>query len=93
MLQQRRNFYLPEHHQFEFVASVPLYNLHEDLQLDWVNAVNSLEFWLNHRVGSHHVYWAWDNALTSSEAAVAFKLEKHKTFFLLKWGISSTSKY
>ncbi len=93
MLQQRRDFYLPDHHEFEFIASVPLYNLHTEFQFDWIHAVSNLEFWLNHSVGSHYVYWAWANAKSSSEAAVAFRLEKHKTFFLLKWGMDDSSNY
>lgn len=88
MHQSKHKFYLPEYHEFEFIASVPIENLCEGPQLDWVNAVNNVEYWLNNRIGQHYSYWAWADAKQSMKAAVAFKWDKHRVLFLLKWGVS-----
>jgi hypothetical protein len=80
-----RRYYLPECHDFEYIARAPWPNY--DSQLDWVDNVIVLETWLNQYVGEHWVRWAWatDREHTSSEACVAFRWDKHRTLFLLTW--------
>jgi hypothetical protein len=79
--------FLPEYHDFEFIASVPWANVFDlNLQTDWVHTVSILEKWLNNRVGSHWDFWAWHTSETHYHASVAFRLDTHRTLFLLKWG-------
>lgn len=77
--------YLPEYHDFAFIGKCrwPL----NSLQLDWVNNVIVLETWLEQYVGPHYTRWAWatDQEHESWQACVAFKYDKHRTLFLLRW--------
>lgn len=79
-------FYLPEYHDFEYIARAPWPNY--DSQLDWVENVITLETWLEQYVGEHYKRWAWatERDHNSWEACVAFRWDKHKTLFLLAWG-------
>jgi hypothetical protein len=83
-----RSFYLPEIHPFEHVASAPwpvILNPHQ--QLDWIQAVDCMEAWLNRYIGSHYSEWAYHNgtAIDYWTACIAFKRERNKTLFLLTW--------
>jgi len=64
---------------FEHIASVPWPQTHP--QMDWVNQLHTIEYWLHEYVGKQN--WAWIN--TQLEATIAFKYPKHKTLFLLQW--------
>jgi hypothetical protein len=82
------SYYLPELHAFEHVAIAPwptVLNCHD--QLDWINAVDCMETWLNRYVGSHYSCWAYHNGTSIDywQACVAFKWARHKTLFLLQW--------
>ena len=80
-----RSYYLPEYHDFAYIATAPWPNY--DSQLDWVDNVITLEQWLEQYVGEHYVRWAWatNSNHTTTEACVAFKWDKHRTLFLLAW--------
>ena len=75
---------LPDYHEFEYIASAPWPDT--GIQLDWVERIEIIESWLEGSVGSHWVEWAWHPAREISFAAVAFRWEKHKGLFLLRWG-------
>lgn len=79
------SYYLPEYHNFEYIARAPWPNY--DSQLDWVENIDVLESWLNQYVGQHYQRWAWatEQNQRSWEACVAFRWAKHKTLFLLTW--------
>jgi hypothetical protein len=79
-------FYLPEYHDFEHIAVAPWPKLAE-LQLDWVDAMNQLETWLNRYVGPHYAEWAYAQQQTYDywQACIAFKRAQSKTLFLLTW--------
>lgn len=76
--------HLPDYHEFEYIAATPWPLAAE--QQDWVDRVLAIELWLEHTVGPHWVTWAWHPARDVSMAAVAFRWEKHKGLFLLRWG-------
>ena len=83
-----RSMYLPELHPFEHIAMAPwpvILNPHK--QLDWISAVDEMELWLNRYIGSHYTEWAYHNGTTIDywTACIAFKRERNKTLFLLKW--------
>ena len=79
--------YLPEYHDFEHIAQVPWPRICTDYQQDWVNAITTLELWLNSRCGQHYKNWAYSTHQDHNywEACVAFRWAKHKTLFLLTW--------
>ena len=83
-----RSYYLPELHPFEHIARAP-WPVHLDLngQLDWVQAVDELELWLNRYCGSHYSEWAWHNGTSIDywTACIAFRRPRNKTLFLLTW--------
>lgn len=75
-------------HDFEHIATAPWPVLvPNNLQIDWVEAVETLEHWLNRYCGPHYSHWAFHNGTSIDywQACVAFKLAKHKTLFLLTW--------
>jgi hypothetical protein len=83
-----RTYYLPELHDFEYIARAPwpiITNRHQ--QLDWIAAVDELEAWLNRYIGHHYAEWAYHNGTTVDywTACIAFKRERNKTLFLLTW--------
>lgn len=79
-------FYLPEYHDFEHIAIAP-WPHYRELQLDWVDAMAELELWLNRYCGAHWSEWAYaqQQHLEYWQACIAFKRERNKTLFLLKW--------
>lgn len=79
------SYYLPESHSFEYIARAPWPNY--DSQIDWVDNVITLEQWLEQYVGQHYKRWAWATEQNHEpwQACVAFKWDKHRTLFLLKW--------
>ena len=79
------SYYLPESHDFEYIARAPWPQ--QEIQLDWIQGVNTLHEWLESYVGPHYIRWAWATSRdhNSWEACVAFKYDKHKSLFLLTW--------
>jgi len=58
------------------------------IQIDWVDAVGTMEQWLESSIGYRYDAWVWAEhlAITAWHCGVAFHWEKHKTLFLLRWG-------
>ena len=83
-----RSYYLPELHDFEYIATAPWPVVHNPYQqLDWIAAVDEMELWLNRYIGSHYSEWAYHNGTSIDywHACIAFRRERNKTLFLLKW--------
>lgn len=80
-------YYLPEYHEFEFVARVPWPKIMTNWQEDWINSIDTLESWLNQYAGPHWVEWAYSQQQNQNywEACVAFKRDRNRTLFLLTW--------
>lgn len=81
----RNSYYLPEYHNFEYIARAPWPHLKP--QQDWIDNICTLEIWLEQYVGEHYVRWAWatEQDHEPTQACVAFKWDKHRTLFLLTW--------
>lgn len=79
-------FYLPEYHNFSYVARVPWPWVRTGQQ-DWIDSMFTLEQWLDSYVGPHSVEWAYSRQcdLEYWQANIAFKQERNKTLFLLMW--------
>ena len=82
-------YYLPELHDFKYIGIAPWPHIYPNYnqQLDWVDAVNELEHWLERYIGPHYSTWAYSQQqdLEYWQACIAFKQEKYKTLFLLTW--------
>jgi hypothetical protein len=80
-------YYLPELHNFSHIATVPWPHIHTDWQQDWVNAIDTLEVWLNYHIGGHYSHWAYAQQHDQEywHACVAFREAKYKTLFILAW--------
>ncbi len=80
-------YYLPEYHDFEYVARVPWPKIYTNWQEDWVSSIETLETWLNQYTGRHWVEWAYSQQQNQCywEACVAFKQDRNRTLFLLTW--------
>lgn len=83
----RKDFYLPEYHDFKFIALAPWPKQPLAIQQDWVDAIDTLEQWLERYTGPHLVEWAFGQCQEQQywEACIAFRREKYKTLFLLTW--------
>jgi hypothetical protein len=70
---------------FTYYASVAWPVL--DSQTDWVLGVESVESWLNSRVGSRLQWWAWGYPGHEDHYALAlsFKQDSHRLLFCLSW--------
>lgn len=80
-------FYLPEYHDFKYLAQAPWPHMNINGQDDWVDAISELENWLNRFVGPHYAEWAYGQQQTLDywQACIAFRRERNKTLFLLAW--------
>jgi hypothetical protein len=80
-------FYLPEYHNFSYIARVPWPHICEDYQQDWVHAIDTMEQWLTRCIGSHYSEWAYAEQADQNywEACIAFRKESYKTLFLITW--------
>ena len=80
-------FYLPEYHNFEYIATAPWPHIYTDYQQDWIHAVETLEQWLDRYCGAHYATWAYGQQQEQEywQACIAFKHAKHRTLFLLQW--------
>ena len=79
--------YLPDWTDFEYRARVPWPRPPED-QVDWIWQESVLTEWLRHHVGGRYSHWAWstDSEHRAWEACVAFRWDRDRCLFLLKWG-------
>jgi len=57
-------------------------------QIDWVEALSTMETWLEASIGHRYDAWVWAEhlAITAWHCGVAFHRESDKTLFLLRWG-------
>jgi hypothetical protein len=83
----RKDFYLPEYHEFDHIAIAPWPVASSIIQIDWVDAVDTIERWLEQYTGPHLKEWAFTTHQEQNywEACIAFKRERNKTLFLLQW--------
>lgn len=65
---------------FPYITTNP-WPFADDPALDWITAVNELEYWLDHRIGPRLVRWNW----LGLQCRVAFAREPDRTIFLLRW--------
>jgi hypothetical protein len=73
------------YYDFKHIAIVPWPWVAVSDQSDWIDSLFTLEEWLNTCVGREE--WAYSNnpQLEYWQACVAFKRERNKTLFLLRW--------
>ncbi len=78
-------YYLPEQHDFKYVARVPWPKIYTNWQEDWISSIETLEQWLTEYTGPHWVEWAYSQMANQDywEACVAFKQDRNRTLFLL----------
>ena len=76
---------LIDQHFFHYHASVPWPSLEQDSQIDWIAGVEQLQDWLQFNIGRRPSLWAWHDGRSCYNMGVAFKWEKDRTLFLLKW--------
>jgi len=57
------------------------------VQIDWVEAVETMETWLEQSVGVRYSSWVWAEylAISSWHCGVAFHRARDRTLFLLRW--------
>ena len=79
--------FLPEYHEFEYIAIAPWPVNLSAHQIDWVNAIETVEEWLHKYTGPQWQEWAFATSQEQQywEACIAFRREKYKTLFLLTW--------
>jgi hypothetical protein len=75
---------LLDKHPFQYYASVP-WPRFEQAQTDWEQGTRLIEHWLNNCVGHRLSYWAWHDSYSNYNVGVAFRLEQHKTLFVIVW--------
>lgn len=79
--------FLPEYHEFDYIAIAPWPIVAQPYQIDWINAIETIESWLVKYAGQQWQEWAFASAQEQQywEACIAFRQEKYKTLFLLTW--------
>ncbi len=82
---------IPDVYPFPYIAWVPWPAdsvVQTGATYDWVNSIDQMEEWLNASVGRRLVAWGWTCMDTPchSACAVAFKLDRDRSMFLLRWG-------
>ena len=79
---------IPNVYPFPYIAWAPWPNTNlYNSQLDWVESIDLMESWLVTSVGGHLVTWVWTclDTPAHSACAVAFKHERDRCMFLLRW--------
>ena len=75
---------LVDYHKFEHCASVP-WPVVNQLQVDWIDGVKTLEYWLNTHVGHRLQHWAWNDSQDTYHVGVAFKWDQDRLLFVIAW--------
>ncbi len=72
---------------FEHIAKVPWPVIIANDQLDWVQAVDTMEQWLIRYIGKPDSEWMYSTGTSHDywQACVAFRQARDKTLFLLQW--------
>lgn len=76
---------LIDHHGFKYHAAVPWPCLDRP-QRDWVNDIDTIQTWLQDRVGGHYRVWAWNDSGDPGKIGVAFRWDHDRSLFVLVWG-------
>lgn len=78
---------LSDYHEFEYVAQVPwaVDNVEHPQQFDWIHRMETIEGWLDQHIGGYYTDWCWHDTGPIAFANVAFKMERSKSMFLLRW--------
>lgn len=82
-----RGLYLPPDQRFRHIAQVPWPVDPRHLQSDWIAAIDTIDTWLEQQVGPHDKEWHAAESPTRdwTLACIAFREERMKTLFLLRW--------
>jgi hypothetical protein len=80
-------YYLPEYTTFAYIALAPWPIDPREHQADWIYSVNMLETWLNQYTGPRLKEWAFAQSQEQQywQACIAFRQERNRTLFLLRW--------
>lgn len=80
--------HLPEFNQFEYKARAPWPVSPSHNQIDWIESIDIMRYWLESSVGPHLAHWAWstDAQQKAWECCVAFRWDRDRLLFLIKWG-------
>lgn len=72
---------------FAYIAQAPWPVMFPDDQLDWVQAVDTMEQWLTRYIGTQHSEWCYSTGTSCDywQVCIAFKQARSKTLFLLQW--------
>ena len=80
---------IPDIYPFPYIAWAPWPNSDPyNSQIDWVASIDVMEGWLVTAVGRHLTAWVWTclDTPAHSACAVAFKYDRDRSMFLLRWG-------
>ena len=71
-----------------YTAVVPWPLVERNGQPDWIDAIYTVEDWLDSRIGPHYSRWVWSmwTLHQSHLCSVSFARERDTTLFLLRWG-------
>jgi len=75
---------LIDQHNFVYQVSIPWPYLNQ-VQIDWLNGVETVEEWLKSNVGARYKYWAWVDSHSYNQLGVGFRWEQDQLLFLLRW--------
>lgn len=70
-------------HDFPYLASVPCPR--DRNLLNWMEAVDQVQTWLEHNIGYHYQHWAWTDSQAAENIGVAFLYDRDRCLFLLTW--------
>jgi len=72
--------------EFSYIALAPWPRCYAPgFNLDWIDSMERVEAWLTECVGDR---WQWSSSQEQEywECCVAFRSDRDRTLFLLKWG-------
>lgn len=75
---------LLDRHPFQYCATVPWPSLGQE-QLDWILGIQTVENWLNDRIGPRLIHWAWNDSQQMYHVGVAFKRDQDRLLFVIAW--------
>ena len=80
---------IPRVYPFPYIAWAPWPDCRatDEDTIDWVHSIDVMETWLDTTVGARLVNWCWTCMDTPQHAAlaVAFKWDRDRSLFLLRW--------